>query len=377
MSRIIDLKNAGPKPLDFNAIFEDDTAPVALGPAARLRSWSAITKRTHTDLEADYKQIEANYKQGDRSEETKRIVCAWITSKAAKRVAKGRGKQAYAELFSAGYPAALAKWDALISDYDPAKDKGGGLDAPIFKAAEGAMRNAAAEMANRLNKRKHSKDQVLPQAETFDEEAYGHAEYGQDGRTSSSRTSDDKEDDSFSNQGGGPLSSIRGKGPSPTLPADVKLTPGEVQARKEFLDVSRVQEAQFGAIFKQSVGRGGRRAGNGAPRGASGRRESKQARDSTELHINTLLAPLPAKEQQLIRMAWGLDGVRKATAEQMAKFGGCSVSTVYSRLNKLYSELAQIAAERRDATNALREKNKRRASNRLSIISSTVQRGAL
>lgn len=80
----------------------------------------------------------------------------------------------------------------------------------------------------------------------------------------------------------------------------------------------------------------------------SDRLAGRLARIAAETYVHRLLALLPRDDRELIILAWGLDG-EEATPEELAERSGCSVATVYRRINKLLAELKAIACRKRPA----------------------------
>jgi hypothetical protein len=84
-----------------------------------------------------------------------------------------------------------------------------------------------------------------------------------------------------------------------------------------------------------------------APSG-SDRNTSRLARIAAEIRVHRLLALLPREDRELISRAWGIEGVKEATIKELAGYAGCSVATMYNRINKLLIELKFIST--REAT---------------------------
>jgi hypothetical protein len=305
--------------LHLDSIFEAPES-VPLSPSAGKHEQPAPT--WNDILVKHWREVEARHAGGGRDRET---VCAWNTHKAARRVAKGRkGRDFYLHVLSAGYSAARDKWDKLHSSldpakaYDPARDNGGGIDAAIFTAAAGAMRNAAAEMSNAFNKRKHHAGQVLPTAGSFDESLPKHGGFGSTGVT----TVRDSETLRYSDADGG------GTTDKAMNSAADRAARGTSQKIPKSWAPARVK-------VPSSV--------------SPGERQTFEARRAQELYVAELLEPLPPEERAIIVQCWGVDGAERVAEEELAERMGCSVATVRKRLTKLYAEIRSRSSRNRVA----------------------------
>jgi hypothetical protein len=294
-------------------------------------SWDDIKQKQWSD-------IEARYEDGKRDKET---VCAWMPYKAALGVCKGWPRGSFDELVLEGYQAAVRRWDAAYAPYvdpgtapdeksrkaikkanalryDPAKDIGNGIPGLVYTAAEGRMRNAAHELFTAHGKRKHKPDDVIPIVSA--------------------------------------VADVERERRSPvTAPKDT---------RKAFAEVDYFTKADVGGFNDKAVNAAAKKAERTkfnykwttqakVPTG-SDRNANRGARYATEIDIGRLLSLLPNKEDRdIIRDAWGIQGVKKATIAELAKRLRCDESTVHNRLDKLLEEL-QFRSPRRPRQSAWR-----------------------
>lgn len=264
-------------------------------------SWAEIKRKLWND-------VESRYNAGDRDKET---VCEWMAYKAALKVCKaassgGQGwpQGSFDELVAEGYEYAVSRW----SDYDPTKATKNGISGFLYKAALGRMRNAAKELFTAHGKRKHKPGDVIPNLSVV---ADVEPHIARDRR-------------------------------SPVTKAASTHDTGDYFTNKA--DVGGINDKAVTAAAKNS----GRTKLNWttqvkAPEGGD-RNASRLARIATEIHVHRLLALLPnIEDRKIIECAWGIDGVKEATVGELAERAGCSVATMYNRINKLLIELKFIS----------------------------------
>jgi RNA polymerase sigma factor (sigma-70 family) len=321
-----DLENADEvKPLDFNTIFDlEESTPGGTSSEdeeGRI-AWQSI-KRT------EWSVIEARYNAGNRDKET---VCLWMAREAALHLRKQwpqrRGplgnNDGLDELIAEGYEYAIERWP----EYDPTKATKNGISGFIYKTARGHMRNAAHELFTAHGKRKHDKDDVLPVVFVAPDTARIKGD-GENSRRYVTGSSD--AEDTFSR-------AAEANGIDPDI--------GSLKDKAINAAADRAARSKSNAVLKWT-----RQPKVPQSRAAEPEYQSREAREATEIEVQRLIAPYPPKEREVLSFAWGLDGVEKETPQQLAIRWGCTVSTVYKRLGKMYVEIAarEAAAERRAA----------------------------
>jgi hypothetical protein len=311
-----DLENADEvKPLDFNRIFDlEESTPG--GPSREDEesrvAWQAINRKLWSD-------IEARYAARARDRET---VCLWMSRKAAlelrKQSPQRRGplgsNDSLDELIAAGYEYAIERWP----EYDPTKATKNGISGFIYKAVLGHMRKAAHELFTAHGKRKHDKDDVLPVVSVVS----GTARIKDDGEDSRRYvTGSSDAEDTFSR-------AAEANGIDPDI--------GSLKDKAINAAADRAARSKSNAVLKWH-----RQIKAPQARAVEPEFQSREAREATEIYVHrNILGPLPPKEREVLSFAWGLDGVEKDTPQGLAKRWGCTVSTVYKRLGKLYAEIA-------------------------------------
>jgi hypothetical protein len=323
------LNNDDLTPIDLNSPFDSHSKNDKLT-AANSEDVAAATYwiRREAQLEAapSWEQIlaqhsaaiEADYTDGLRDKMT---ICGWNTIKAAKRVAKKRGAEVHRQLWSAGFDEASRAWDK----YDATKDKGNGIESFVFKSAEGAMRNAANEMANPFDLRKHSKDEALPTAASYDAKKHDHGLVAT-GVTPAIHTDDIAEAD---------LS--RG---SPAAIAAAADGAANSTSNEDGLPVAFTTEANYPKAWKPWPLRTVPAAE------ASNAWTDRQARIATDVFADTFIVhvlSLPKKDSNAILHTFGLEGKEELTDAQIAKHIGVSESYVGRLQKKVIEQLREIA----------------------------------
>jgi hypothetical protein len=228
------------------------------------------------------------------------------------------------ELIAEGYEYGLTRW----SDYDPTKATKNGISGFIYKAVLGHMRKAAHELFTAHGKRKHDKDDVLPVVSVVSDTARIKDD-GEDSRRYVTGSSD--AEDTFSR-------AAEANGIDPDI--------GSLKDKAINAAADRAAKSKSNVVLKWH-----RQVKVPQARAAEPEFQSREARQATEIYVQRLLAPYPPMERKALSFSYGLDGVEKAPPQEVAKLMGCTVSTMYKRLGKIYAEMAarEAAAAQRSA----------------------------
>jgi DNA-directed RNA polymerase specialized sigma24 family protein/plasmid stability protein len=320
----------------------------------------------HQITKQRWDKIAADYKRGDHSKET---VAALAAREASRRVSVDQ--RDLDEVLSVGFAAACVRYDELTalprivrvlhdadlsagdisgvltrSGYVTASGApytahavnrlltaeaatGDNLDAALRAAAEGHMRNAAAESRNVFNARKHSADDVIPTAIAFDESKAVGREETENCPTAEIVTSGSRDERNATKDRFSYKQDRYRAGTEPGGPEDRRIVAAADRAMRP---PPRYKKPQAEDV---------------------GRRASAVTREQAKFNVAKLLLKLPPKEAELIANHWGVLGAKALTIKQLAERGGVSEKTVERRLLKFFDELQAIAeADGREAREA-------------------------